>query len=51
MRDKEVHTFLSGIGSKVKVIAQVEIELTYYDVTIQHFSHYATQSPSRKLVE
>ena len=39
-----VRTFSMGISSKVNVIAQLEFELVYNDVAVQHFSHYATMS-------
>ena len=31
-----------GISPKMNVIVQLEFELVYYDVTVQHFSHYTT---------
>ena len=33
-RDKEVHTFPKSIGLKVNIIAQLEFELTHFEVTI-----------------
>ena len=33
-----------SISPKVNVIVQLEIELTHYDVTVQHFSHYTTET-------
>ena len=38
--DKVVHIFLNSIDPKVNVIAQLEFELTYYDVPVQHVSHH-----------
>ena len=38
---KEVHTFPKGICLKMNVITQMEFELAYYDVAVQHNSHYA----------
>ena len=35
-----VRTFLKGISPKVKVKAQREFKLTYYEITIQHVSRY-----------
>ena len=34
--------FPKSISPKVNVIARLEFELAYYDVIVQHFSHYAT---------
>ena len=34
--NKEVYTFPKGFYRKVKVIPQLEIELAYYDVAVQH---------------
>ena len=41
---KRVYTHPKGICSKVNVIALLDFELAYYDVTVQHISHYATES-------
>ena len=38
--DKGVYTFPKGISLTVMVIAQLEFELAYCDVTIQHVSLY-----------
>ena len=35
-KDKRVHTFPKGISPKVNVITQLEIELIYYNVILQH---------------
>ena len=35
----------------MNVIAQLEFELTYFVVAIQHFSRYATETPRASLVE
>ena len=35
-RDKGAHTFHKGISLKVNVIADLEFELTHYDVAVQH---------------
>ena len=29
----------------MNVIEQLEFELTYYDITAKHFSHYAMRTP------
>ena len=46
----EVHTFSSGIGSKVKMIARQKFELTYNEVAVQHFIHCTTGTPLIVLV-
>ena len=38
-RDKRVYAFPNVISPKVNVIAQLEFELTYYEVAIQHANH------------
>ena len=43
--DKEVHTFPKGISPKVNVLARLEFELAYYDVTIQYISPHTTETP------
>ena len=37
--DNLVHAFPKGISPKVSVIGQLESELAYYGVAIQHISH------------
>ena len=37
-------TFPNSICPKGKEIVWLEFELTYYDVVIQHVSHYATNT-------
>ena len=44
LRNNMVHSFLKTISSKVNVIAQLEFELVHYDVAVQHFSHYVTET-------
>ena len=39
-RDKRVHAFSNNISFKVKAIAQLEFELTHYDVAIQPASYF-----------
>ena len=39
---------MTGV-SKVNIIEQLEFELTYDDVAVQHISYYATASPQFKL--
>ena len=39
---KRVHTFPNGINLKASAIARLEFELVYYDVAVQHMSHYTT---------
>ena len=43
--DKWLYTFAKGIFSQVNVIARLKIELTDFDITIQHINHYATVTP------
>ena len=43
--DKGVHTFPKGICPKVKVIAQLEYELSYYDSAGHRINHYTTRTP------
>ena len=43
--DKGVYAFPKSINPKVNVIAWLEFELAYYDVTVQHFNHYTTGNP------
>ena len=43
--NKGVHTFSKSINPKVKVIAQLELELTYY------ISHHATGTPPPTLFD
>ena len=42
-----VHTFPKSISANVRV--RLEFELVYFETAIQHFSHYATGSPSKKI--
>ena len=42
--EKGVNTFPKGISLKVNAIAQLDIKLVYYDVTVQHVSPYATET-------
>ena len=36
------HTFPKAISLKVSIIVQIEFELTYYNATVHHISHYIT---------
>ena len=36
--------FPRGISSKIIEIAQLEFELSYYDVAVQHVSHNASRT-------
>ena len=38
---RTVHNFILGISLKVNVILQLEFELSYFEITVKHFSHYA----------
>ena len=42
--DKGVHIFLKSINLKVNIIAQLEFELTYYDIVVQHVNHYTMET-------
>ena len=42
--NKRVHSFLKCVRPKVNVIAELEFELAYYDVTDQHISHSGTET-------
>ena len=33
-----------GIDPKVKVIVQLEFELAYFEVLVQHFSHHVEET-------
>ena len=46
--DKWIHTFLKSSGMKVNLIPQLEFELAYYYVVVQHARHYATENPLPK---
>ena len=39
--DKDVHAFLKSISLKVNVIVWLEFELVYYNVAVQHVSHWS----------
>ena len=41
--NKGVHAFPKGISPKVKVWAWLKFDLSYYDLTVQHISRYATE--------
>ena len=41
---KPNHTFPKGIKPKVNARVRQEFEHAYYDVQIQHLSHYATET-------
>ena len=43
--NKGFHTYPEGIISKVNAIARLEFEYAYYEVAVQHVSHYATKIP------
>ena len=44
-RHKRFHAFPNSISPKVNIIAQLECKLVYDNVTVQHVSHYATETP------
>ena len=43
-KDIGVHTFPWGISPKVNVIAQLEFELTHYDIAVRCVSHYTIKT-------
>ena len=44
MDKKEMNTFLLGISLKVNVRERLEIELSYFEVAVQHLSHFAGET-------
>ena len=44
MRDNIVQTFHKSIIPKVNFVSRLEFELTCFDVTVQHVSHYTTMT-------
>ena len=44
-----IHVFFQSICLKVNVIAQLEFELVYQDITVQHVNHYATDTANTYL--
>ena len=40
-----VHVFPNGISPKMYAIGRQEFELDYYNVAVQHVSHYITENP------
>ena len=43
-------TFLRVICPKVNTRPCQEFELTYLEVAVQHFSHYATETPQQMII-
>ena len=43
--DKRLYTFPKGISPQVNVIARLEFELTYYNITVQNINHMAMATP------
>ena len=39
------YTFLKDFSLKVNVIARLEIELSYFDLSVQHVNHYTPGMP------
>ena len=39
-----VHIFPKGICSKVNIVTQLELELAYNNVAVQHVSHYTIET-------
>ena len=42
--DKGVHAYPKGICEIMKMIAWLEFELAYYDIAVQHISHYTSRN-------
>ena len=42
---RRVHTFPKDFGPQMNVVVREKFELTYYDVTVEYVSHYATATP------
>ena len=42
-----IQAFPEGISPKVNAVAQLEFEFAYYDVTVQHVSHYVPGTPHK----
>ena len=40
-----MNPFPNDISPKVNIIAQLEFELTHYNVVVQHISHYNIGTP------
>ena len=45
----EVHIFPKSISPNMNLIAWLDFQLVYYDVTGQHFNHYATKIPHTRI--
>ena len=45
---KRIHTFPKGINPKVNLKAPLEFELANYEVVVQHFISYVTETTSSK---
>ena len=39
--NKKVYSFLKDVSPKVNIVAWLEFELAYYNVSLQHVNHYA----------
>ena len=44
-------TFPKGICPKVNVIAQLKVELAYYDSAVQRFNHYTSWTPPTSIMK
>ena len=42
--NKGVHMFPKSVSVKVNLIARLEFKLTYFEATIQYFSHYSMRT-------
>ena len=46
-KDNGVHAFPKVISLKVNVIVWLEFKLSYFEATVEHFSHYNMEFPSK----
>ena len=47
--NKGLHTFTKSICSKVNVIARLEFELAFYNITIRYVNHFTTRTSPQKM--
>ena len=48
--DKEVLSYPTGISPKINIAMRLEFELAYFEASVQHFNHYATETLSLFLI-
>ena len=42
---RRFNNFLKGTSPKVNIIARMEFEPAFFEAAVQHFSHYAMETP------